>query len=91
MPYIPNESVQEIDFGKQPINAGELNYKITQLIVNYLPEIPCYQDYNEVVGVLECAKMELYRRVIAQYEERKIEDPENIDPYEDLEEIIFGS
>jgi len=26
---------------------------------------------NEVIGVLECAKLELYRRVAAPYEERK--------------------
>ena len=39
-----------------------------------------FQDLNELIGALECAKQELYRRVVAPYEEDKIE--ENGDVYE---------
>jgi len=31
-----------------------------------------YAHLNEVVGVLECAKLELYRRVVAPYEDQKM-------------------
>jgi hypothetical protein len=31
--------------------------------------------------VLECAKLELYRRIVAAYEDEKIADPENGDVY----------
>lgn len=31
-----------------------------------------YQHYNEVIGVLECAKLEMYRRCVAGYEDMKI-------------------
>jgi hypothetical protein len=31
-----------------------------------------YSDYNEIIGVLECAKMEFYRRLAAPYEDSKI-------------------
>ena len=40
---------------------------------------PNYALYNAVIGVLECAKMELYRRQISPYEDRKI--AENGDVY----------
>jgi len=30
-----------------------------------------YTQINAVIGVLECAKMELYRRIAAPYEDKK--------------------
>lgn len=59
--------------------SGQLNFQITQLVNNFLadPESPytrrSYAKYNEAIGVLECAKLELYRRLIAPYENEKIE------------------
>ena len=38
-----------------------------------------YSEINSVIGVLECAKMELYRRIAAPYEDKKCE--ENGDVY----------
>ena len=36
------------------------------------PVSPLYYEWiNEVIGVLECAKLELYRRVAAPYEDDK--------------------
>ena len=53
---------------------GTLNFVITKAIQAYLSQKPQvrYADYNEVIGVLECAKMELYRLVISKYEDLKI-------------------
>lgn len=51
--------------------TGKLNYVITKLCLDYLPDAPRYVDYNEVIGVLECAKLELYRRAVAPYEDKK--------------------
>lgn len=60
--------------------AGELNYAITELMIDYLNRKGLsYTNMNEVIGVLECAKMELYRRAAAPYEDQKIE--ENGDVY----------
>lgn len=57
---------------------GELNYVITKLIHEYLGSVVEYLgtdfhyiDLNEVVGVLECAKQELYRQIAAKYEDVK--------------------
>lgn len=52
--------------------AGELNYAITYLINEYMVSGESYQRYNDVIGALEGAKLELYRRKIAPYEDIKI-------------------
>jgi len=62
------------------LTAGRLNYLITRIIDKYLGKNPHYSDYNEVIGVLECVKLELYRRQIAKYEDKKW--TENGDVYE---------
>ena len=55
--------------------AGDLNYLLTSFIHEYIKiEGESYATYNEVIGVLECAKMELYRRKISIYEDEKIKE-----------------
>ena len=87
MPYIDKEYRKEIDAfvdglttyhvkpAIKPVdNCGELNYAITRLCDNYIKS-RCglkYGAINEVVGVLECAKMEFYRRIAGPYEDTKI-------------------
>jgi len=58
-----------------PESAGDLNYLFTKLIQEYIDERGglSYAIINEVVGVLECAKLELYRRLAAPYEDEKRE------------------
>lgn len=56
---------------------GQLNYIITKILLSTNPKR--YRDYNALIGVLECVKLELYRRQISIYEDRKIE--ENGDVY----------
>jgi hypothetical protein len=52
---------------------GELNYVITSLCGQYLKENGIsYNTINDVIGVLECAKLELYRRLAAPYEDSKM-------------------
>jgi hypothetical protein len=47
---------------------GRLNYAITRLCLEVMPELR-YKQLNSLVGVLECAKLELYRRAAAPYED----------------------
>jgi hypothetical protein len=55
------------------LTAGELNYLITQLVHSFLePKVQNYQNYNDALGALEGAKLELYRRSITEYENMKI-------------------
>ena len=59
---------------------GELNYLITRLILAYKDNRPPgYQTINDIIGALEGAKLEFYRRSAAPYEDEKIE--ENGDVY----------
>lgn len=51
---------------------GELNYVITMIVGAALGDVPGYGTMNEIIGVLECVKLELYRRIVAPYEDNKI-------------------
>jgi hypothetical protein len=72
MPYIDPASRIQIAAGREPRNTGELNYVITVAVQDYLGDTLSYEKINAAIGVLECAKLELYRRVAAGYEDLKI-------------------
>ena len=80
MPYIPDDQRDELDDVKRlPRTPGELGYLIAAEISSYLSgkrldkgSALRFSDYNEVLGVLESAKLEYYRRVIAPYEDGKL-------------------
>jgi hypothetical protein len=76
MPYITADARTRLEKGGKPETAGELNYAITRLIDDYLIRKGGirYAHLNEVVGALECAKLELYRRVAAPYEDQKLSE-----------------
>jgi hypothetical protein len=86
MPYIFKDMRDSLDpvgmTARQPTTEGELNFTITSLCVEYLEQKGLnYAHINEVVGVLECAKLEMYRRVASPYEDKKIKN--NGDVYRD--------
>lgn len=54
-----------------PAAVGEVNYVISKLVDGILGPEPRYADFNGVIGVLESAKLELYRRRVAPYEDEK--------------------
>ncbi len=56
---------------------GVLNYIISSLIAKLYKT--SYTELNAAIGVLECAKLELYRRRVSPYEDEKI--AENGDVY----------
>lgn len=86
MPYIPQEKRMELDnkmnhllnhiYSTSP-SVGEMNFIISSIINNYIQgkedsNMFNYNVCNNLIGVLECAKLELYRKVVAEYEEVKI-------------------
>lgn len=82
MPYIKNDRRDEVErcgpYGV--LNPGELNFKITLLLIDYLNTHDLkYQTINDIMGALEGAKAEFYRRIAAPYEDKKIK--ENGDVY----------
>ncbi len=86
MPYIKREdkikfkSILE-ELPKMALgNPGELNYIITKFCVQFLENKgESYATINEIIGVLECAKQEFYRRIAVPLEIRK--QSENGDVY----------
>ena len=80
MPYIKNEDrkkfrgilkMLELNVQMDHIPAGDLNYFLTKVILQYLGEQPNYQRFNDVMGVLSGLDKELYRRITAPYENGK--------------------
>lgn len=78
MPYISKElrakigNVNLID-PKRISSPGELNYAITKVIDTYLnTKGLSYSAINDILGALEGAKLEFYRRVAVPYENTKI-------------------
>jgi hypothetical protein len=83
MPYVNDTARRLMRNGQPPSTAGELNYAITKLCDNFvlyrsgtirdMYELR-YDNINEVIGVLECAKQEFYRRIAVPLENEKIAD-----------------
>lgn len=71
IPYIKRTDRERLEDGEKPLTAGELNYSISQLVIEYLGVNPNYQAYNDVVGVLECLKLEIANRSLFPYEREK--------------------
>lgn len=77
MPYITQKERRKFDdledqvFALDEISAGELNYLVTKLCNKYLERGLRYEHLNAVIGVLECAKNEIYRRIVVPYEDKK--------------------
>lgn len=83
MPYIKREERAKYDrllkelvdlLRAQPLEQadGELNYIITKMLKDSYPLK--YFNLNRAIGVLECCKLEFYRRVVAPYEDIKIKE-----------------
>jgi hypothetical protein len=82
MPYILKEkrkvldpAIRELADSFTKLNddgnfAGNLNYAITKLLYTLYPA-PNYQMFNDMIGALECCKLELYRKKTAPYEDVK--------------------
>jgi len=84
MPYISQDDRLDLftnDNGPEPNHAGELNCLFTSIIIKYIDQHGLrYSTLNDVIGVLECCKLELYRRIIIPYEDRKIAENGDIYP-----------
>lgn len=80
MPYIKQENRVVLDnlvdvflsFGKI---HGRLNYFIAKLVKEAIKiNGESYGAYKEIIGELECAKLEIYRHMVAEYEDKKMKE-----------------
>lgn len=80
MPYIKQDRRKTVLLGADAENSGDLNFLITEICQEYLNKYgKAYTTINDIVGALEGAKLEFYRRIAAPYEDTKI--VENGDVY----------
>ena len=89
MPYIKMERREDIDGHLEPLVdclrgmgwvAGDLNYVISMLCISDADDNTCYDNLNKIIGVLEAAKAEFYRTVVAPYEDIKITENGDLEP-----------
>lgn len=66
--------------------AGHLNYILTTTLLRFYRKLTKklgisirYSDYNEIIGMLESAKLEMYRRQVATYEDQKIKSEGDVE------------
>lgn len=84
MPYITQESRDNLVTAQ---NGGDLNYSISTLCAQYIREHGLrYKNISDVVGALEGAKQEFFRKVVDPYENLK--EMQNGGVYSDIEEEI---
>ena len=80
MPYIAEPQRWELDDkidelldvvrnARQP--EGAFNYVITRIAIDFFKRDRSYRTGNAVMGVLDCAAKEFYRRHLAPYEDAK--------------------
>ena len=89
MPYIKTIARSDFEpalneiFGKitEVTTEGDMNYMITRMILRYLNTHETdYRNINGMIGMLECAKLELYRRLAAPYENKKVDENGDVYP-----------
>ncbi len=72
MPYVKTSERELLDQGTTPLTAGQLTYVLYRACLDYVGRVPSFQAYAEAIGALEAAKLELYRRHVSRYEDKKI-------------------
>jgi len=72
----------------RPKADGEMNYIITKLIDGAYSNLG-YAEYNRAIGILECLKLEFYRRKISPYEDKKIQ--QNGEVYQHFELFNYST
>lgn len=97
MPYIHQDDRPALDGPIEDIlnivadtnvasHRGQLNYIISRIVAGVIhPTGPAEWRYNEimeVVGTFECAKLEFYRRIAAEKEDKAIRQNGDIPEYE---------
>lgn len=95
MPYIPKERQQQLptrffELLPDEPTAGDMNYLFTRIAHEYIERRGLrYAHLNDVLGALDGASKEFYRRVAAQYENKAIgKNGDVMSPI--IEDILYG-
>jgi len=77
MPYIRKNEREILEplvnqLANQCATSGDFTYAIYLLAKRMLPFAPTYYHLSNIMGCLDCASKEFYRRIVAPYEDKKI-------------------
>jgi hypothetical protein len=79
VPYIIDEDRNILNAFLNPLfdnlrdaPPGYLNYAISRIVWALFEDNPCYENGNKLIGVLNCAALEFYRRKLAPYEDKQM-------------------
>ena len=80
MPYIEKEKRERLDgliknvvSELEPLSSGEKNYFLSSVMWGLFNNIHrTYSNANNIIGLLECVKLEFYRRKVAELEDEKM-------------------
>jgi len=97
MPYIKQNRREVLDpyvdaiveiMKKIDAKDGDYNYLITRILTSgfELNSKPGYSKINTIVGVLDCIKLELYRRIASKYEQEKTIENGDVKEYEEFDQ-----
>jgi hypothetical protein len=90
MPYLSEAHKSDVKNG-EIFTPGDLNYAIQRAIASYLQQAPIsYASLNSVIGALEAAKLEFYRRIVVPYENMKIGENGDLEEFDKLRRAMFG-
>lgn len=91
MPYIDQKSRRQLRNGCPPNSVGELNYRITELLLDYvLCKGLCYQTLAEVTAATSDALAEFRRRIANPYEDKKIAENGDLPLYATYTDVILA-
>ena len=84
MPYIKDEnnrrgqldSIVRLMQTLRVSPKGDLNYILFKFAKTI---VPSYNNYKELIGELDCCAKEIYRRLVAPYENKKIIENGDVD------------
>lgn len=83
MPYIRKEKRLDLDALVEMIMNncdnnpfdGRMNYMIMKIVKKHLDNYgESYTNYQRIIGELQCSQMEIFRRLLSKYEDKKIEE-----------------
>jgi len=97
MPYIKKEDRSQLDplidalaekLGDPDTFAGNLNYAITRLAAKMALKNLRYRTLSQIHGVFQDAATEFYRRIVAPYEDKQIQNKGDVAEYDELKKLI---
>lgn len=94
MPYIKHENREMLqlvinEFSKLDVSKltdGDMDYLITVFLADWIKAHGVrYTTFNSAVGILECAKLELCRRALGPYENKKVVENGDVPFYSEFD------